>query len=401
MYILPDHEQLCSIVFRFYTIRRAEMDYILQKRRRLIYTASAALILVFVTQLSTKWLIAIQATMGTTNSENEFKYNTVENTEYRPCIIQLWGDEILRKWEAISAAGGRLSVTMARDFARKQNMAYHLYDCMGLGTCGKAPAIRDACYVQQCTHVLYIDADVLLHDTDTDVVRHLTEVYPDAVFMMGIDYYRTMKTARWHNGKDRLYRTDSNSGMVQFACNKPLSKRILAEWERLCRRFSPYGSDQEAATLMETLPQYQHSGTFVRDGLMLGQYSIVARHFPGGGDKIEDYPLPTYPDYKQRVAGIKTGLFKWVHAYWKTVHGTELPPTEIWRLDDKSKEAGWNWTGPAFKKCPLNQGNYVADLLSSLDLDHEHHPSLDQIKENGYGYIGDKDDGFTGDQSPQ
>lgn len=210
-------------------------------------------------------------------------------------------------------------------------------------------------------------------------MRHLALSYPKAVFMMGIDYYDTMKEKTWHDGTQRLYRTDSNSGMIQFKCGNRLSKRILAEWERLCRRFSPHGSDQEAATLMEILPQYVRMGAFARDALMLGQYSIVARHFPGRGHiKKLDYPLPSDPEYsKKREEVLPAGLYKWVYAYWKTVHGTEIPDTEKWRLGD-SNEDGWSWAGPSFKKCPMSQENYVEDLLRSLYLDNGRNSTLEQ-----------------------
>jgi len=270
---------------------------------------------------------------------------------------------------------------MAQEFAHKQDMAYYLYDCLGSGSCGKAPAIRDACYSHQCTHVLYIDEDVLLHDTNTDVVRHMAQSYPDAVMMMGIDYYGTMKDQTWHDGKQRMFRTDSNTGMIQFKCGNRLSKRILAEWERLCRRFSPHGSDQEAVTLMETFPQYEHMGAFVRDALILGQYSVVARHFPGDpGSKLE-YPLPNDREFEKKKSELEnSGHFQWLHTYWKEIHGTEVPDTEKWRLDD-SNEHGWSWNA-SFEKCPLNQKSYVTDLLSSLYLDNPIHSSLDELHES-------------------
>lgn len=183
--------------------------------------------------------------------------------------------------------------------------------------------------------------------------------------MMGIDYYQTMMQKSWHDGKDRAYRTDSNTGMILFNCHRPLSKRVLVEWERLCRRFSPHGSVQEAATLMETLPQYERHGVFVRDALMLGQYSLVAQHFPGDSGKSAEYPLSNKEFEANKKVLLNSGLFKWVNAYWKKKRGTTVPITEKWRLSPPN--TGWDWQGPPFKVCPM-KSSYVGDALHKIGL---------------------------------
>jgi len=135
--------------------------------RRQFKVAVIAPVLLFVFLLNIlcmKWMSAMNAA----SIISEYAKLDSDDDQFRPCVMQLYGDRDLRKGTSVRAAGARLSLTMANEYARKQDMSYYLYDCMGLGTCGKAPAIRDACYKQQCTHVLYVDADVLLHDVDTN-----------------------------------------------------------------------------------------------------------------------------------------------------------------------------------------------------------------------------------------
>lgn len=122
---------------------------------------------------------------------------------YRPCLIQLYGNSKLRNGTSVSAAGARLSMLLSGRYASAQKADYHLYDCMGRGMCGKAGSIFDSCYKQQCTHVLYIDADVFLHESQVDLIGHTKDTYPEATVMTGIDYYRTMMNPKWHNGEIR------------------------------------------------------------------------------------------------------------------------------------------------------------------------------------------------------
>lgn len=250
--------------------------------------------------------------------------------DYRPCILQIYGDGKLRRDTKVPSAAARLSVGMALEFSRRQRMTYHLYDCDGFGHCSKAPSIKDACYAQQCSHVLYIDADLLMHNPRVDVVGHMIKSYPEAVLITGVDYYGTMANPSWHDGTWAFYRTDSNAGMILFSCNHRLSFRIISEWERLCRRYSPIQDDQAALSLMKTFPQYQRYGVFVRDALILGQYSIIARHFPGDGGKKQVYPLASDRDYEEQKEAVSknSGLYKYVRGYWKSQHVAEIPPTE-------------------------------------------------------------------------
>ncbi len=284
------------------------------------------------------------------------------NHRYQPCLVQLTGDDHLHNGTSLSAAAARLSVKLAKQYAEQYEMQYHLYNCGGLGACTKAPSVANACFKQSCTHVLYLDTDVFMHETRINVLEQMTKSYPDAVLMSGVDYYNTMKTLSWHDGSGRFYRTDSNTGMVVVRCDHALSYRVLFEWERLCRSYSPHGSDQEAFTLMETLPQYQHLGFFVRDALMLGQYSVVARHFPGDRGKHLEYPLRGTKNYETNKAKFAhSGAFKWLEQYWTTTRRMEIPETERWRLN--SANAKWNWDGPPFKQCPLERDDSYVDRL--------------------------------------
>ncbi len=311
--------------------------------------------------------LAISSSVYDRFSRSHFNVNAVSqgfsSRQYRPCLVQLFGSAELYKGTSLPAASARLSVQLARRLAKKHGMEHHLYDCGGFGYCSKPPAVADACFSQRCSHVLYLDADVFMHDDRLEVVDHLRKSYPDAVLLSGIDYYRTMMSERWHNGSARMYRTDSNSGMVQFKCDHRLSRRVLYEWERLCVSFSPTQDDQEAFTLLETLPQYKKLGLFARDALILGQYSVVARHFPGDKGKFSQYPLKTMADYETRKAKLQnSGQFKWLHKYWTKTRGMEIPETERWRIG-KNSNAGWKWNGTAFKKCPLEKENSFVDRI--------------------------------------
>jgi len=275
---------------------------------------------------------------------------------YHPCLVQLYEENALRHAAGVPDAGARLSLQLGHKMAEALNYSHHLYDCKTQVHCMKPRALADACYQQSCSHIYYTDSDVFLIDEGIDVIQDVRDNFPDAVVAMGLDYHKTMINPAWHDGTKRMYRTDSNAGTSVIACNQPLSKRVLLSWSHLCHRYSPAKSDQEAITLMETLPQYVHANIFVRQVLFLGQYSIIAKHFPGDKGKSLlahlAFPLPgqfNYTGISNELEG--SGMFKFMRDYWQS-RGL-FPETEAWRVSDQLTTG---WTGldklAKMKTCP-------------------------------------------------
>ena len=151
-----------------------------------------------------------------------------------------------------------------------------------------------------------------------------------------------------HDGTKRMYMTPSNAGMSVVACNQALSKRIILSWGELCRRYSPAKSDQEAITLLETLPQFVAAGAFVRDTLTLGQYSRFARHFPGDKGKALHSPLPSERGYRRaRLNMSVSGIYKYMSS-----HGDLLTRTEGWRTAAGEHGSPHDWYRGRFLRCP-------------------------------------------------
>lgn len=297
-----------------------------------------------------------------------------------PCLVQVYGSNELRNGTTVFDASARLSLSLSKHYSDIHNYNFHIYDCMKAGLSGKPPSIWDACYQQQCSHVFFVDVDVFIHDPRVDVIKFMMNLYPESVMMTGIDYYHTMKNPMQHFGVTRLWRTDSNTGMFVFDCGKPLSRHILVEWERLTHRFSPYNDDQEAFTLMETLPQYEDRKAFVRDAFLLGMYSTIARHLSGPHGKDATYPLST-DDVKKNLKKLKRSrLALWLSYYWEQIKGEAVPSSELWRIRENQSE--WSWNGPPFLKCPLSNNHSASNMLLKHGLvDHEKKSSnlLDSI----------------------
>ena len=207
------------------------------------------------------------------------------------CLVQVQNERDLKNGTNVGSLGARLSITLAREMAKVQNYEYSLYDCEG--RCLKPLALADACEKRDCDYVLYVDSDVFFHSPHrADPLRELAALFPGFVLATGLDYYDTNKATKWHDGSSRFYRTNTNAGMLALNCHKRITRHILAEWSGLCKYYSPTNSDQEALTQIETQPQY--ASAFVRDSLFLGQYSQIARHFPG--DPNKGVPIPSLDD---------------------------------------------------------------------------------------------------------
>lgn len=336
----------------------------------------------FTTAFLYAFLVFLLGTSGKIGYAFQFTHdgNSLGDT-YRPCLVQLFGAEQFRSSTLVPAVAARLSVILAKRYSQRHGYAHILYNCGGHGYCSKASSIEDACFSRQCTHVFYIDTDVMLHKERVDVIRYLVDDF-NATITLGLDYYNTIKNPKWHDGTKRQFRTDSNAGMAVVACRTSHTRRILSEWQRLCRRFSPTHDDQEAITLMETLPQFARQGVFARDTLFLGQYSLVARHFPGDSAKKKRYPLPTDQGYSNERSLLQgSGLYKWVDAYWRK-RGHALPETEKWRLANDTSTT-WEGIGINFYQCPMKtEISYVGNVLRNLDLGTSGRKSLDSINEN-------------------
>ena len=201
----------------------------------------------------------------------------------KKCLVQIQGVEDLKTGTRIADVGARLSVFLAREFAKVRGYDYHIYDCTE--HCAKPKVFADAAFRLRCTHIFYIDSDVFIHSPHrADPVVDLEQHFADFILASGLDYRGTNRNPNWHNGKEKFYRTESNAGMLVLRCdekhrNADLAKRLLVEWANLCAYYSR-SDDQEAYSELETLPQYA-GHVFVRDTLYLGQYSRFAKHFPG------------------------------------------------------------------------------------------------------------------------
>jgi len=268
----------------------------------------------------------------------------------RYCLMQMYGEHALRHGVRIPDAGARLSLTLANDMSMKQGYKHLVYGCPTRAFCSKPHSLANACFKQNCSYIFYIDSDVFVHDPLVNVIKDVSDAFPEAVVTMGIDYRRTMLNPKWKDGSDRWYRTDSNAGMSVVKCDAFLTQRVLVSWGHLCEHFSPYKSDQEAIQMLETLPQYQRRGIFARDVLFLGQYSLSAKHFPGDSGKNKNFPIPSDFNYTSRAQALQqSGMFKWMVKYWSTLNLT-IPETEAWRLSPHD-EVGWTWDKAPILNC--------------------------------------------------
>lgn len=185
-----------------------------------------------------------------------------------------------------------------------------------------------------------MDVDVFLIDFTLHVVKYARKKYKNAIIITGLGEYSTVAEPNQRDGRMTLWLTSTNAGTLVFNCENSISSTVLFEWERLCRRYSPYTDDLEALTLLKTFPQYVYEKAFAWVVLLLGQYSAATRHFDG--DQGKKFLV------RATTNGVENGhrvlrnfkYFEWIGSYPENVDIPEKIHPKEWIISKQNSFKG-------------------------------------------------------------
>ena len=173
-----------------------------------------------------------------------------------------------------------LSTTLARNYAEKHGYEYLFYKPRGSGSQALKPqVVFDACFVQGCDDVFFLDSDAFIENDDIAMREFASDPqFGDPIVLAGIDGESGIRRRNLSPEDANGMVSDFNTGQMVVHCHAPRARSFLADWVTMAT-FS--GNDQPGLGIMYR--QERWKSEIVWNVHVLGYYGSFSTHFMGPG----------------------------------------------------------------------------------------------------------------------